>query len=221
MKKILFIVLLFLSFIGNGQILIDSWSESNYTSDWHTPVYSTYVAQSFYNSQSSSVKITSCKFYITPGQNSYPAGNIYAYLYAMTGIYGSTSHPTGSALAISDPVDATTLWNQPYALITFTFSGANQFSMSALTHYCICFVNTISSYQILVGYGGTSHPGNASYLYGSTWYMDINSDLCFYVYGTIVTTSISKVNGILQASIAKVDATTIATIKKINGIINQ
>jgi hypothetical protein len=159
---------------------------------------------------------------MSPGVNSYPTGNLYSYLYAMTGVYGSTSHPTGTPLAISDPIDATTFWFQPYKLIQFTFSGSNQYAMTALTHYCICFVYTISSYIILMGYGGTAHAGNASYSQdGSTWWTDINSDFCFYVYGVVVTTSISKVNSVTQATISKINGLTNVAIKKVNGIVNQ
>jgi hypothetical protein len=49
-----------------------------------------------------------------------PTGNVYAKLYAHSGVYGTSSVPTGSPLATSDPIAANSLPTENY-WTSFTF----------------------------------------------------------------------------------------------------
>jgi hypothetical protein len=70
-----------------------------------------------------------------------PSGPIYVEIYASTGTYGVDAVPTGSALATSDSVEASTL--PPYsgsgAYFNFPFSGSNRISLSENTDYFLVF----------------------------------------------------------------------------------
>lgn len=163
--------------------LIDSYSESNYST--LEGVYGGSVeglAQSF---TGVAKKITSCKFYLTKSNN--PSGNIYAKLYAHTGTFGISSKPTGPALATSDALDISGVSSATINLHEFTFSGANQYLMSAATKYCIIieFTGGNSNNRLYVGADSSSPTagGNAAYLFSSTWYETGSEDMCFYVYG--------------------------------------
>lgn len=128
-------------------------------------------------------KLTSCKFYLL--KTGTPTGNGVAKLYAMGGSFGTTSVPTGSALATSDNVDVSTITGS-YTLITFTFSGANQYLMTAGANYVITFEYTGGSVSNYIRFGtdtsASTHPGNFSQNTG-TWGA-LSRDGIFYVIGT-------------------------------------
>lgn len=112
-----------------------------------------------------------------------PTGNATANIYAHSGTFGSSSVPTGTALATSATFNVATL-STSLALITFTFSGANQITLSNGTNYVVSVEYSggdVSNY-VRVGYDNTSPTaaGNAAELFGS-WSSNSN-DLCFYVY---------------------------------------
>jgi hypothetical protein len=114
----------------------------------------------------------------------------------MTGTYGSSGKPTGAALATSDDFDVTQITTS-YVLYTFNFSGANQYVMTADTHYCIEIQaptsGTINSTNMVsVGVDSTSptHNGNATYYWFSAWQAKDNNDTCFYVYGDPTVTNV-------------------------------
>jgi len=185
MKKLLFIFLFLISFSGISQTLIDSYSESN--KDYACQMYSgNYVAngQSFTNTNACT--LGSAKFYMT--RNGTITGNIYATIYAHTGTYGTSSKPTGSVLATSDAVAISTIpTGSIWGLITFTFSGANQISLTSNTYYVlvVAFSGGDVNNEIFVGADNSSptHSGNRCALYGATWYT-YTLDCCFYVYTT-------------------------------------
>lgn len=118
-----------------------------------------------------------------------PAGNVTAKLYAHSGTYGTDSVSTGSALATSDAIAASSLPTSN-ADVTFTFSGANQYAMTAGTKYIITVeYNTSNTVLGNVNVRGTNsdvHSGNFcrstsdnvcdEYISGS--------DLYFIVYAT-------------------------------------
>lgn len=154
-------------------ILVDSYSETNYVSNT-----SSTVGQSFTGNGG---VLDSCKFYLQ--RYGSPSGNVYAKLYAHSGTFGSTGIPTGSPLAISDPVSASTIPTS-FSLVTFTFSGSNRVNLVNGTKYFIVFETSFSyPNYILCGYDSTSptHPGNYAW-YSGGWYYDASRDLCFYVY---------------------------------------
>ena len=68
------------------------------------------------------------------GKYGSPTGNVTVKVYAHTGTYGTSSVPTGDALATSDNVDVSGLTtSNPF--VTFTFSGANRISLTEGTYY--------------------------------------------------------------------------------------
>ena len=201
--------------------LIDSYSESNYST--LEGIYGGSVegyAQSF---TGVAKKITSCKFYLT--KTSSPTGNIVAKLYAHTGTFGTSSKPTGSALAVSDNVDIATVSSVTIDLHEFTFSGANQYLMSASTKYCIAieFTGGDSSNKLYAG-TDTSSPtadGNSAYLFSSDWYESGSEDMCFYVYGEAAAAGPANVKtykGLAAASVKSCKGLAIASVKTKKGL---
>jgi len=184
----------------NPTSLLDSYSEVNANTVYQ--VYSgsiTSVAQSF--TAVSSV-LASCKFYLDRAGS--PTGNVVAKLYAITGSSGTTGKPTGSALATSDNVDVTTLPSGSTSLITFTFSGANQYTMVP-GDYCIAveYSGGDASNYVEVWYDNSSptHGGNLSYFSSSVWTAESGNDLAFYIY-TIPITFIRQTLKALTAALS-------------------
>jgi len=141
---------------------IDSYSEINKDNGMAIRNGSTTkLAQSFINSSRSI--LTSCKFYLEKSGS--PTGNAVAKLYAHSGVYGTSSVPTGSPLATSDNFDVSTLTTS-YQLIIFNFSGSNQYEMSGSTYYCISieYSGGNASNYIVLGFDWSSptHLGNMS-----------------------------------------------------------
>jgi len=182
---------------GTGSYLLDwpphiegSYSESNKSSGTgiRGDGVQTQVAQSFLVG-SEVVRLVSADFYLARDDN--PPGNAYAHLYAHTGSFGTTSKPTGSPLATSDPVVAASMSDFPtYGLVRFEFSGAQRVSLQAGTHYCIAVEYSAGSGSniIYVGRDSTSptHAGNDSRYFDAQWDVEPN-DLCFYVRATYET----------------------------------
>lgn len=135
--------------------------------------------------------IVNAKFYLKKVGS--PSGNITAVLYAHNGSFGSSSVPTGAALATSDNVDISDL-STSLELITFNFTGVEQYTLSADTKYTISleYSGGNSSNYLVAGFDFTSpeHVGNYADNSGS-WSANSNRDLIFYVYaeGTEVETA--------------------------------
>jgi hypothetical protein len=168
--------------IAAAPSIVDSYSETNRDSfSALSSGTSTGVGQSF---TGVSATLDSVQFYLS--KNNLPTGNIVAKIYAHTGVFGTSSTPTGAALATSGTFDVSTLTGS-YALTTFTFSGAERISLSA-TNYVVTVevsgaVGDASNY-VRVGADGSTptHAGNLSYNDGS-WNAVGSDDNCFYVYG--------------------------------------
>jgi len=130
-------------------------------------------------------RLHSVKFYLRKTLN--PTGNAVVVLYTHSGVYGTSSVPTGAALATSDPFDVSTLTGA-YQLITFTFTGVNQYLMTAGTKYCIAFQNPAAGIDaanyVEIGVDNTApaHTGNVANYVNGAWGA-MAPDLCFYVYG--------------------------------------
>ena len=175
-------------------VLLDSYSETNQNAegklrDLH-PSDSVEVSQ---RGQSftcpGAYKITSAKFYMKKA--GLPTGNGHAVLYAHTGTYGTSSLPTGVVLATSDDFDVSTLGGA-LALITFTFTGIQQYIMSPGIKYCILFENPtagtidVDNYPIMGHDNSTpTHGGNKSEFVNGSYVADPDRDVCFYVYGDL------------------------------------
>jgi hypothetical protein len=129
--------------------------------------------------------LTSCRFYLK--KKGSPTGTAYAKLYAHTGAYGTSSVPTGGALATADGFDVSTLTTSD-SLITFNFTGDNQYVLSAGTYYCIVIEYSGGDFNnsVYCSYDNTAstHSGNSARyrISGGSWTAQ-STDLIFYVYG--------------------------------------
>lgn len=165
---------------------IDSYSESNKT--FNTNLHS---ETAIYGGQSFTVSneniLDSVKFFLIRGIGN-ATGSAYAMIYAHNGTYGTSSVPTGSALATSDALDVTTISKVAYELKTFTFSRGNQIVLKPGVKYCVVlnYSGGDGSNQINPGIradGSQSHSGNAFVSFNGTAWFPNNSDWIFYVYG--------------------------------------
>lgn len=99
-----------------------------------------------------------------------PTGNIYMKLYEHSGVFGTSSLPTGIALAASAAVDVATLGTS-FADVTFTFSDG---VLIPGRDYVITVEYTggdSSNYVEIQGTlsGGTGHAGNGSNIQSGAW----------------------------------------------------
>jgi hypothetical protein len=180
--------LLLVSFRGIGQTLIDSYSESN--SNGTIQLKSTgnhCLGQSFANTNS--IVLNSCKFYLY--RSGSPTGNATCYIYAHSGTYGTSSIPTGAALATSSTLDVSTLTTSA-ALKTFTFTGANAITLSANTKYILEISYSGGDFSNIVYAGrnttNTGHGGNENSSADCSTFTAALYDFIFYVYGNAVVT---------------------------------
>lgn len=163
--------------------LVDSYSESNQSAEISQYDDRYYVGQSFTGNGG---VLESAKFYIRKAGT--PIGNINVVVYAETHAtaFGTDSAGTGSVLATSNSVDSTTLGTS-LALVSFTFTGENQITLTDGTYYVIMVGgNTGADINncVKVGYDNSSptHAGNivTKDIYG--WAVGDSYDTCFYVY---------------------------------------
>jgi len=116
-----------------------------------------------------------------------PTGNGVAKIYAHTGTYGTSSLPTGSALATSDNFDVSTLSSSTPALITLKFSGVNKITLTNNTPYIVTFEYSGGSNNDWVNiYKDTTTPTAAGnevrFEDVSSWVAVSGEDCCFYVF---------------------------------------
>ena len=162
----------------------DSYSESN-QSGQNALDSAGFVgtAQSFTTTSTINSAVKRAIFYLK--KTGTPTGAIVAKVYAHSGTYGTSSVPTGAALATSDPIDASTLTTS-FALVTFNFSTLA--ALSASTNYVLSieFSGGDASNHVDVGTDTTSptHGGNSATLTASTWTAVAGTDLCFYAMTT-------------------------------------
>ncbi len=159
-------------------IVVDSWSESNVDGDEELggSVYPNGLGQSF---TAAAGKLTRVRLYLK--KTGTPSGSAVVKLYPHSGTYGTSSVPTGAALATSEPFEVSFLTTS-YQLIDFDFT--DEFALVASTQYvwAIEYANGDLSNFVSVGTGlGGGHGGNLSRLNGS-WVAASGPDLAFYVY---------------------------------------
>lgn len=166
------------------QGVVDYYSESNRNTDF-SPIHSAttnFIGQTF--TANIAGNLTSCKFYLK--KNGTPTGTIRAKLYAMSGTYGTSGQPTGSALATSNDVIISAV-STSLGLTTFTFTTT--YILDSQQKYCILLDATSltgdASNYIAWGEDTTSptHGGNRfSSSNGGTSYNTTSSvDMCFYI----------------------------------------
>lgn len=160
---------------------VDSYSESNYatlaalyTGNWIK------YGQGFASGVGG--ELDSAKFYLK--KTGSPPSNMQVSIFAHTGTYGTNSRGTGSALATSDVISASTL-STSFGVITFTFSGAQRITLTPSTYYFVAFEYSAGdgSNRVDIGIDNTS-PTHASNRAGYTtaWAANSTQDTIFYVY---------------------------------------
>ncbi|MBI5126886.1 hypothetical protein HZA76_00305 [Candidatus Roizmanbacteria bacterium] len=113
-----------------------------------------------------------------------PTGNAVAKIYTHSGTYGTSSVPTGTALATSDNLNVALL-STTQAQVPLNFSGSNKISLINTTNYVVTleYSGGDGSNNIQVGYETTNgHGGNYSTYNGTTWTADSAKDASFYVF---------------------------------------
>jgi len=194
--------------------LIDSYSESNKSSDYQigmdSSYYMHYMAQSFVGNGQ---PMDSCKFYLKKSVTVY--GNIYARLYSDNG----SPHKPATLLATSDAVNINSL-STSYGLITFAFSGAQRVTLTNGTRYYISCEYDGDYADLYAGFDSTS-PSHPEYcaLYLNGW-IDYTTyyDMCFYVYSETASSAIKTVLGLAKASVKTVGGLAKASVKTWEGL---
>lgn len=171
------------TFDSSNPILANSYAETNQDENWNVSSTNyTKVSQSFISANG---RMSSAKFYLKKVGS--PTGNAIAALYELSGTHGTNAVPTGAALATSDNFDVSTLTTS-YQLITFTFSGANRYNITAAYYYEIVFEYSggDADNYVQVGIDGSSpsDSGNPAYYTGGSWTPTTAKDVIFYVYQT-------------------------------------
>jgi hypothetical protein len=180
--------------------LIDSYASSNGPTYLYSGSY-TKAGQSF-TVDTYNYVLDSVAFILH--RSGSPSGNCYAVIYGHSGTYGTSSVPTGSVLATSDAVSASSLYSIS-TTTTFTFSGANKITLSADTHYIACIVyegGNSSNFIVIKMKASGSHDGNECvYSSSSTWLYTSGTDTAFYVYGDVSVDSFSVTTQNLNAAL--------------------
>ena len=159
--------------------IIDSYSESNQND------VSNFTGGHIGDGQSitgNGAAVGSAVFYLKKSGS--PTGTATANIYAHSGTFGTSSVPTGAALATSDTFDVSTLTTS-FQLITFNFSGVNQIILTYGTHYVISIEDPTSASPDFITAGRSTnlgHAGNRSNDTSGSWSANTTTDLCFYVY---------------------------------------
>jgi len=114
-----------------------------------------------------------------------PTGNLVAKLYAHSGTFGTSSIPTGAALATSVNFDVSKLTT---AYLEYEIAFTTQFEMLASTNYVISFEHAAidgTNYVSVQGLAATgTAAGNRSQLVSTTWTATSTDDLYFKVYAS-------------------------------------
>ena len=180
---------------------VDSYNESNKDTFNGVDGSRKGIGQSF--TPSADGYLSTAKFYIAKSGS--PTGSAVAKVYAHTGTYGTSSKPTGTALATSDNFDPSTL-TASYVVTSFTFSGANQILLSSGVNYVVTLEWPGSAgATILVGCdnSSSSHAGNSSDSSLAGVWGVLGLDLSFYV-----DTAVPAIKGYNSASLTDGNATT-------------
>lgn len=113
-----------------------------------------------------------------------PTGAITCVIYAHSGVFGTSSIPTGAALATSVAIQAEDL---TLAFKEYEFEFTTQFNMVASTNYVVAFEHAVidaSNFVSIDGVAASGHGGNQSSLVTVTWTPAAASDLWFEVYAS-------------------------------------
>jgi hypothetical protein len=129
------------------------------------------------------------------------SGSAFATIYAVSGTPGTTAIPTGSALATSDAVNTTSIPSTAGGTDTpFTFSGANQITLTNGTNYFVAveFTSGSSFLSVYRGTGDASDNAAAKAVSGGAWSVITPSSGDFYYILTSV--ALPAINAISSVS---------------------
>lgn len=194
-------------------LIIDTYSTSN--ADGSVDLYAGAIIEEGQSVTGDGSALKSVQFYIR--KTGSPTGNVVAKVYSHTGTFGTSSLPTGSALATSDNVDITTLAVGTPALKEFTFSGVNKITLVSGTKYVVTiyYSSGNSSNKLTVHSDGSSptHGGNES-RYVSSWKATSSRDLVFILYGdsSSVSSSVSSSQSISSSKSSSVSSSISASV---------
>ena len=165
--------------------IVDEYAQSNFNTSFGldgATSNGTAVGQAFTGNGS---KLDKAKFYISKTNS--PSGNVYAKLYALSGTYGETAIPIGSALATSIPIDASII---PLTKSWVEFSFSVDYTLVNGTKYFIVIehLNTNATNHLSIGVDNSTstHSGNYALFNTSSnpsvWVgFDFGQDLIFQV----------------------------------------
>lgn len=165
--------------------IVDEYAQSNFNTSFGldgATSNGTAVGQAFTGNGS---KLYKAKFYISKTNS--PSGNVYAKLYALSGTYGGTAIPIGSALATSIPIDASII---PLTKSWVEFSFSVDYTLVNGTKYFIVIehLNTNAANHLSIGVDNSTstHSGNYALFNTSSnpsvWVgFDFGQDLIFQV----------------------------------------
>ncbi len=160
-----------------------------------------FIGQSF---TAQAGKVTTAEFMLS--KTGAPPGNMYVEIYAHAGTFGTGSVGTGSPLATSDVISANSLTGS-LSLVSFTFSGANQITLTGGTNYVIGVRHEggTTGNVINMGIDSTSptHAGNRTVHQANAIWVAQASDAIFTLYTELLGTYTS-----ISSSMADGDATT-------------
>jgi len=112
-----------------------------------------------------------------------PTGTAYVKIYAHSGTFGTSSVPTGAALATSEGLDVSTLTGS-FVATKFDFLGAaNQITLTNAVKYVVTieYSNGDATNTVDVEYDASNNHGGNSCTYTGSWTANSGTDLEFYV----------------------------------------
>lgn len=158
-------------------VVADSYAEANADNTWMIYASQPEVGQSF---TAIGGTLDSVALYMSNDNG--VTGELRAYLYAHSGIYGGDGIPSGAPMATSAPVDMSTI-GVGNELVVFQFD--NTVSLAAGAHYFVA-VRYAGAWPnpMYVRFDSTtpSHPGSMVYWSGTSWSFFGSYDAIFYVY---------------------------------------
>ncbi len=165
--------------VDQSPTIIDSYNLSNNDSIFSPSTTNTALGQSFTGNGGTLGGV------IIGAQNqTATAGNVNAIIYATTGTFGTSSVPTGAALATSDTVNLTT-WPSRLGIVRFNFSGGNQITLTNATHYFLSIEFTATlNIGVAVDSTAPTAPGNFASRPSGVWTANNTEDMGFYVLQT-------------------------------------
>lgn len=216
MRKLFIIAVLLFHASVYSQDTIDFYATGTNFETMYAATYN-YSGQSFTNNKI--YQIDSVKFLLVKRNN--PTGNAYAEIYTHSGVYGTSSVPTGNPLATSNAFDVTTVSGLTVTWYKFTFADSNKITLSSL-HYCVIFHygtgGDVNNYiKLYLNTSGT-HSGNGMRALSDIVWSSVVGDRQFYVYGH--RTDIDKMNGLPLNHIKSVAGQIESNIKYVAGVVN-